>query len=121
MEEIEIISDSTYVVNAINDNWISNWKSNDFKNKQGEKIKNEDLWRKLYDQLEVLNFIKIKTVFTKIRGHSGNYFNEMVDKLAVKDYVADIIGEKYIIPTINTWNCVDNIDFQSLPNKFVLK
>ena len=82
VKEIEIISDSTYVVNAINDNWIGNWKSNDFKNKQGEKIKNEDLWRKLYDQLEVLNFIKIKTVFTKVKGHSGNYFNEMVDGLA---------------------------------------
>lgn len=82
VKEIEIISDSTYVVNAINDNWIGNWKSNDFKNKQGDKIKNEDLWRRLYDQLEVLNFIKIKTVFTKVKGHSGNYFNEMVDGLA---------------------------------------
>ena len=38
IKEIEVISDSTYVVNAINDKWISNWKTNDFKNKQGDKI-----------------------------------------------------------------------------------
>ena len=82
IKEIEVISDSTYVVNAINDKWISNWKTNDFKNKQGEKIKNDDLWGKLYDQLEVLNFIKTNIIFTKVKGHSGNYFNEMVDGIA---------------------------------------
>lgn len=45
----------------------------------------------------------------------------MVDKYAVKQYVAKIIGEKYIIPTIGVWRSFDEIDFNQLPNSFVLK
>lgn len=45
----------------------------------------------------------------------------MVDKYAVKKYVADIIGEEYIIPTLGVWNHFDEIDFDKLPNQFVLK
>lgn len=45
----------------------------------------------------------------------------MVDKYAVKKYVADIIGEKYIIPTLGVWDKVSDIDFDSLPDRFVLK
>lgn len=45
----------------------------------------------------------------------------MVDKYAVKKYVADIIGEEYIIPTLGVWNHFDEIDFDMLPKQFVLK
>ena len=45
----------------------------------------------------------------------------MVDKAAVKEYVANIIGSEYIIPTIGLWNSFDDIDFDKLPEKFVLK
>lgn len=45
----------------------------------------------------------------------------MVDKFAVKDYVAGIIGTKYIIPTLGVWNSPDDIDLFNLPDKFVLK
>lgn len=45
----------------------------------------------------------------------------MVDKYAVKDYVASIIGEEYIIPTLGVWDRPDDINFDSLPNQFVLK
>lgn len=45
----------------------------------------------------------------------------MVDKYLVKEYVADIIGEKYLIPTIGVWEHADDIDFATLPNQFVLK
>lgn len=48
-------------------------------------------------------------------------YTVMVDKYAVKDYVKSIIGEKYIIPTLGVWNCFDEIDFDKLPEKFVLK
>ena len=48
-------------------------------------------------------------------------FTTMVDKFAVKDYVANIIGQKYIIPTIGVWDSPDQIDWDSLPNQFVLK
>ncbi len=48
-------------------------------------------------------------------------YTTMVDKYAVKQYVADIIGEEYIIPTLGVWNSFDEIDFDKLPNQFVLK
>ena len=48
-------------------------------------------------------------------------YTKMVDKYAVKDYVASIIGEEYIIPTLGVWDSVKDIDWNSLPNQFVLK
>lgn len=45
----------------------------------------------------------------------------MVDKYAVKKYVSDKIGEEYIIPTLGVWDNPDDIDFDTLPDKFVLK
>lgn len=48
-------------------------------------------------------------------------YSTMVDKYAVKEYVASIIGEEYIIPTYGVWDKFDDIDFDSLPEKFVLK
>lgn len=45
----------------------------------------------------------------------------MVDKYAVKEYVAQKIDSKYIIPTLGVWNKFDEINFTSLPNQFVLK
>lgn len=48
-------------------------------------------------------------------------YTTMVDKYAVKNYVANIIGEEYIIPTLGVWDKPDDIDWDSLPNQFVLK
>lgn len=48
-------------------------------------------------------------------------FITMVDKYAVKEYVANIIGPDYIIPTIGVWNNPSEINWDSLPNQFVLK
>lgn len=48
-------------------------------------------------------------------------YPKLVDKSTVKDYVASIIGDKYIIPTYGVWDCFDDIEFDKLPNKFVLK
>jgi hypothetical protein len=48
-------------------------------------------------------------------------YTQMVDKIAVKEYVANIIGNEYIIPTIAIYNKPEDIDFDQLPNQFVLK
>lgn len=48
-------------------------------------------------------------------------YTRMVDKYEAKKYVADIIGEQYIIPTLGVWDKFEDIDFESLPNQFVLK
>ena len=48
-------------------------------------------------------------------------YTQMVDKVGAKEYVASIIGEEYIIPTIGVWDRVEDIDWEALPNQFVLK
>lgn len=48
-------------------------------------------------------------------------YTRMVDKYAVKDYVSNIIGSQYIIPTIGVWDSTDSINWEHLPEKFVLK
>ena len=48
-------------------------------------------------------------------------YTQMVDKVGAKEYVASIIGEEYIIPTIGVWDRVEDIDWETLPNQFVLK
>lgn len=48
-------------------------------------------------------------------------YTTMVDKILVKEYVANIIGEEYIVPLFGVWRSPEDIDFESLPNQFVLK
>ena len=48
-------------------------------------------------------------------------YTQMVDKYLAKDYIASRIGEEYIIPTLGVWKSFDEIDFDSLPEQFVLK
>lgn len=48
-------------------------------------------------------------------------YTTMVDKYAVKQYVAERIGEEHIIPTLGVWEKTEEIDWDSLPNQFVLK
>lgn len=48
-------------------------------------------------------------------------YSRLVDKYEVKKYVAEKIGQQYIIPTLGIWDDVEDIDFDKLPNQFVLK
>lgn len=48
-------------------------------------------------------------------------YTDMVDKCRAKEYVARVIGNEYIIPTLGKWKLFDDIDFDSLPDQFVLK
>lgn len=61
----------------------------------------------------------------KLQWYKLNYhdprFTVMVDKYAVKKYVADRIGSEYVIPCYGKWNSFDEIDFSTLPDSFVLK
>jgi len=61
-----------------------------------------------------------KIQWLKLNNRKPEY-TTMVDKYAVKKYVADKIGDKYIIPTLGVWNTFGEIDFDSLPGQFVLK
>ena len=61
-----------------------------------------------------------KLQWLKLNNRKPGY-TQMVDKVGAKEYVANIIGGEYIIPTIGVWDSVDDIDFDKLPNQFVLK
>ena len=61
-----------------------------------------------------------KLQWLKLNDHKDIYTN-LVDKAYVKDIVAEVIGKDYIIPTYGTWERFDDIDFNTLPDKFVLK
>ncbi len=61
-----------------------------------------------------------KLNWLKLYDHNPLY-TTLVDKYAVKPWVAERIGEQYIIPTIGVWERFDDIDFDSLPKSFVLK
>ena len=61
-----------------------------------------------------------KLQWIKLYDHNELY-TRVVDKYAVKEYIASQIGEEYIIPTIGLWSNFDEIDFEKLPQSFVLK
>jgi len=72
--EIEIFSDSKYVVDAIEKGWVFTWNKKNFKEKA-----NPDLWRRF---LKI--YPKHKVKFTWVKGHAGNIENERCDQLAVE-------------------------------------
>ena len=72
-----------------------------------------------------IDFDNPKTFNEKIQWLKLNYrkeeYTNLVDKYRVKQYITKLIGEEYVIPTLGVWNNADDIDFKSLPEKFVLK
>ncbi len=79
---------------------------------------------KIYHGLN-LNLTNPKTLNEKINWLKINYQPDLIttmsDKVAAKDYVAQTLGAEYVIPTYGVWNSFDEIDWDSLPQSFVLK
>lgn len=74
---VNIYSDSAYVVNCFEKDWINNWIKNNWVNSKKEPVKNKELW------LELLNLTKIhKVTFNKVKGHSNVKYNNRCDELA---------------------------------------
>ena len=61
-----------------------------------------------------------KLQWLKLHDHHEEY-TMMVDKVAVKDYVAEIVGKEYVIPTLGIYDNVEQIDWSSFPDQFVVK
>jgi ribonuclease HI len=76
IEKAEIITDSQYVQKGIT-NWIHGWKRNGWKSSSGSAVLNKELWVKLHALGHGLELD-----WTWVRGHNGNEFNELADKLA---------------------------------------
>lgn len=78
--EVEIYSDSAYVVNAFNNKWIEGWQKHNWVNSNKEPVKNRELWEQL---IELVNKHQVK--FIKVKGHSDNEYNNRCDELARKE------------------------------------
>lgn len=74
----EIYSDSAYLINCYKDKWWVNWESNGWLNAKKQPVANKELWEQLIPFFKNKNFS-----FHKVVGHSGNKWNEVVDKMAV--------------------------------------
>lgn len=61
-----------------------------------------------------------KLNWLKLHDHNPLY-TKLVDKYEVKKYVSDVLGPQYVIPTLGVWDSFDEIRFEDMPNKFVLK
>ena len=79
---VEVHSDSAYVVNAINNDWLKNWQT-----RRWENVKNVDLWKSLMDLLSVHD-----VRFIKVKGHSDNEMNNRCDEIA-REEVKKQMGE----------------------------
>jgi|TARA_B100001059_G_scaffold30035_1_gene24347 ribonuclease HI len=74
--DVLLYTDSKYLMEGIN-SWIKNWKLNNWKTSAKKDVKNVDLWKKI-DELNSLHNVEWKWV----KGHSGDFGNEMADNLA---------------------------------------
>ena len=78
--EVEVYSDSAYVVNSIEKGWIYSWKKNGWRKADKKEVKNIDLWEKLLKLMETH-----KVTFLKVKGHADDELNNRCDRLAVSE------------------------------------
>ena len=75
--EVDLHSDSKYLVDAFNQHWIDSWLTKGWKRGKNEEVKNIDLWKRLLKAKE-----QHKVNFIWVKGHAGEEINERCDKLA---------------------------------------
>ena len=78
--EVEVYSDSAYIVNAIEQGWIESWKKNGWRKADKKPVKNVDLWEKLLELMD-----KHKVIFNKVKGHANDEYNNRCDRIAVRE------------------------------------
>lgn len=79
--EVVLTTDSKYVCDAINKQWVYGWQKNNWRKADKKPALNVDLWQELLALLE-----KHSVEFIWVKGHNGHKYNEICDKLAVSEY-----------------------------------
>ena len=78
--EVDLYSDSAYLVNAFQNGWLQNWLKNGWKTSAKKPVENRDLWE------ELIALSRIHRIqFFKVRGHADNRWNNRCDELAVSE------------------------------------
>ena len=108
VRQLNVFSDSEYLVKCINQNWIakwtsSNWMTSGYKGAKPKPVKNKDLWLKINDIQKTFKSSGINLTMTHVMGHNGNELNEKADQLAVQasSQLAVKIDEEYEKSTSN--------------------
>ena len=78
--EVDLYSDSKYLIDSFSKGWVYSWQKSSFK-KKGKDVPNTDLWIKL---LQLFNIHKVNLIWVK--GHAENEYNNRCDKLAVSEW-----------------------------------
>ena len=76
---LEVVSDSTYVVNCFRDKWWAGWRRRNWRNSQNKPVANRDLWEPLVELA-----LARDVTFRWVKGHNGEPMNDLVDRLAVE-------------------------------------
>ena len=79
-DDLEIVSDSTYVVNCFRDRWWEGWLARGWMNKARKPVANRDLWEPLIDEVRRRGNVN----FRWVKGHGDDPMNDLVDRLAVE-------------------------------------
>ncbi len=79
-EPVEVVSDSTYVVNCFRDRWWEGWIRRGWLNSQKKPVANRELWEPLIEIVRARGNV----TFRWVKGHSGDRWNDLVDRLAVE-------------------------------------
>ena len=74
---VTLYSDSKYLVDAYNEGWVWYWREHGYRNKQGDAVKNTELWKRLLEQTD-----RHDVTFLWVKGHNGHAENERCDELA---------------------------------------
>jgi ribonuclease HI len=77
---LDVVSDSTYVVNCFRDKWWQNWFARGWRNSAGKPVANRDLWEPLIDLYRSRGDVSLRWV----KGHGTDPMNDLVDRLAVR-------------------------------------
>src|SRR5580698_3705659 len=91
---VDVVSDSTYVVNCFKDRWWQGWQRRGWMNSQKKPVANRDLWEPLIE-LAVASEASVK--WSWVKGHSGDRWNDRVDELATTA-AARGHGESDLVP-----------------------
>jgi len=78
-DPLEVVSDSTYVVNCFKQRWHDGWRANGWKNSQRKPVANRDLWEPF-----ILLALERDVTFRWVKGHGTDPMNHLVDELAVE-------------------------------------
>jgi ribonuclease HI len=89
--KVTVYSDSKYVVDAINKNWLDGWIKKGWKTAGKAPVKNVELWKRLLDAIKIHD-----AEFIWVKGHAGHEYNERCDSLAVNACKKDVLKKEIV-------------------------